>query len=111
MKRVALLFVCAVGLATGNLAAQSKDETKQRHDPLNRLTPQSSMTSFLEAARSKNYDRAMRYLNLEKLPAERQKQGPELAKQLEQILDRDPQFDVAALSENSEGARSDALPP
>jgi MscS family membrane protein len=111
MKTVALLLVCSVGLSAGFLAAQNQAWQKEPHDPFNRLTPQSSMISFLDAARAKDYDRAMRYLNLEKLSPERQKLGPDLARQLEQILDRDPQFDVAALSENPEGGPADHLPP
>jgi hypothetical protein len=35
--------------------------------------------------------------------------GPQLAQQLEQILDRDARFDVAALSRNPEGDREDGL--
>src|SRR5215467_15103864 len=102
MRKVALLLIAVLGLSAGFLSAQTKDEKKELHDPLNRLTPQSSMTSFLDASRANNYERAMRYLNLEKLPADREKQGPELASQLEKILDRDPHFDLAALSENPE---------
>src|SRR5262245_8223970 len=110
MKTVARLLVCAILLSAGASIAQSKDEKREPRDPLNRLNPQSSISSFLEAAREKNYDRAVHYLNLEKLPAETQKQGPDLARQLKQILDRDPQFDVAALSENPEGSQEDGLP-
>lgn len=38
-------------------------------------------------------------------------QEPQLARQLEQVLDRDPRFDVAALSNQPEGDRNDSLKP
>src|ERR1700679_2995949 len=37
------------------------------HDPLNRDTPRSSVFSFLEACRAKDYEQAWRYLDLRRL--------------------------------------------
>jgi len=83
-----------------------------RKDPLKRDSPQSSVFSFLEACHSRDYGRAWRYLDLRKLPEEqRWKQGPQLAQQLAQVLDRDPQFEVAALSPAPEGDLNDKLSP
>lgn len=91
--------------------AQTTPAQPRSQDPLNRETPQSTVLSFLETARAGNFDRAWRYLDLQKLPPEqRLKSGPTLARQLEQILDRDVQFDVAALSRDPEGDREDGLP-
>ncbi len=73
-------------------------------DPLDRDSPQSSAAAFLSAAEGKHYDRAWRYIDLRKLPAsERLKDGTELTQQLQQILDRDPQFDLASLTNNPDG--------
>jgi MscS family membrane protein len=73
-------------------------------DPLNRDSPQGTVTAFLAACQARDYQRAWRYIDLRKLPAnERLKDGTELAQELQQILDRDVQFDVAALSRNPEG--------
>lgn len=73
-------------------------------DPLNRDSPQSSATAFLAACHAHDYQRAWRYIDLRKLPAgQRLKDGTQLAQQLQQILDRDSQFDIAALSKNPEG--------
>lgn len=81
-------------------------------DPLNRDTPQSSVFTFLETCHARNYERAWRFLDLRKRAAgDRLKDGPRLALQLSQVLDRDTQFDVAALSRNPEGDRTDGLPP
>lgn len=61
-------------------------------DPLNRESPQSSMVAFLEACHAHENARAGKYLDLRDSSAEqRAKDGPELARQLEQILDRDAQ--------------------
>jgi MscS family membrane protein len=80
-------------------------------DPLDRDSPQSSVVSFLEACHSRNYARALRYLDLRKLPEEeRLKDGTQLAQQLEQILERDTRFDVAALSRHPEGDLTSGLP-
>jgi MscS family membrane protein len=81
-------------------------------DPLNRDSPQNSVFAFLEACRSHDYLRAAKYLDLRKLPrTERSKDGGALAQQLGQILDRDPQFEVAELSRDPEGSRTGALSP
>jgi len=77
-------------------------------DPFNRLSPQSSVISFLEASRSKNFERAARYLDLEQMPRDqRRKDGPVIAQQLGQVLDRDTDFDVADLSADAQGDLSD----
>jgi MscS family membrane protein len=96
---------------------QSKDtETTEdtggsSSDPLRRSTPQSSVLSFLELCRAGKFERAARYIDLNKLPrAERQAKGPMLAKQLSQVLDSDAQFDVAELSRDREGDTSDGRP-
>ena len=81
-------------------------------DPLDRGTPQSAVVAFLNACRARNYETARKYLDLRKLKGEqRLSGGPELAQQLEQILERDPQFDVAAVSRQPDGGGGDGLPP
>ena len=93
-------------------ASQTTPPAKNPGDPLNRDSPQSAVVSFLEASHSKNYGRAVRYLDLRNLPeARRQRDGPELARQLAEVLDRDTRFDVASLSRQPDGDTNDALPP
>jgi MscS family membrane protein len=88
-------------LLTRLCAAESKSQ-----DPLHRDTPQSAISSFLKACDSRNYQAARRYLDLRHLPDDqRLKGGPQLAQQLEQILDHDTRFDVASLSKDPEGVR------
>jgi len=81
-------------------------------DPLHRDSPQSSVVAFLEACHARNYTLAWRYLDLRKLPADqRLKEGPGLARQLAEILDRDTQFDLASLSPKPAGDPDDGLAP
>ena len=95
----------AAGQALPAPAAQAKPQ-----DPLNRTTPQSSVLAFLDACHSKNYQRALHYLDLASIPSEeRTEQGVQLAQQLEQVLNLDAQFDVAMLSRDPEGDHDDGF--
>jgi MscS family membrane protein len=108
-----------LGMCTLCPSAQAPSETPKpegqeaiAQDPLNRLSPQTSVISFLETCRSGNFERAARYLNLDRLPRDqRLNDGPRLAQQLGRLLDRDAQFDIATLSKDPQGDRSDGLPP
>ncbi len=81
-------------------------------DPLGRETPQDAVYNFLQACQSKNYRLGARYLNLTRLPpADRERVGPESARELEEVLDHDVSFDLAALNRTREGERSDGLAP
>jgi MscS family membrane protein len=98
----------AFTLLTSVLYAQTPaPETK---DPLGRTTPQESVFQFLEACHARDYTKAAHYLDLSHMPAaERPRQGPALAAQLEDLLDDTP-FDIAMLSRNAEGDTADGLP-
>jgi MscS family membrane protein len=103
----ALLPVAAAVLA--QLAAQVPAQTPapESKDPLGRDTPQSAVFQFLEACHAREYSKALRYLDLRRqTPAERTKTGPDLARQLEDLLDDTP-FDIATLSRDPEGDLSD----
>src|SRR5205807_9540938 len=81
-------------------------------DPLERESPQSSAYSFLQACHAHDYEKAAKYLDVRKLPPEqRLKDGPQLAQQLQQILNRDATFDVANLSHEPEGSPAAGLRP
>ena len=112
--RILLLLAVAFNMAGQTLPAPPSNSAavSKPPDPLNRTTPQSAVLAFLDACHSKNYQRALHYLDLEKIPPqERTEQGPELAGELEQVLNRDAQFDVAMLSHDAEGDRDDGLAP
>jgi len=98
-------LLCVAALAQSPQASKSKD-------PLERESPQSSVYAFLQACQGHDYEKAAKYLDLRKLPPDqRLKNGPELSRQLQQILDRDAQFDVANLSSEPEASRAGGLPP
>ena len=96
-------------LLAGVLSAQAPvAETK---DPLGRSTPQESVFQFLEACHARDYQKALYYLDLRSMsPAARAKDGPELAQQLEDLLDDTP-FEITTLSREPEGDQSDGLSP
>ena len=69
------------------------------------------MVQFLEACHARDYSKAAHYLDLRRMPAaDRAKQGPALATQLEDLLDDTP-FDITTLSRDPEGDTDDGLPP
>jgi MscS family membrane protein len=79
-------------------------------DPLGRSTPQQSIFNFLEACHARNYSKATYYLDLSRLSVgDRAKNGPDLAMQLEDLLD-DTTFDIVTLSRDPEGDLSDLSP-
>jgi MscS family membrane protein len=101
MSRLLTLCLVAASLSGQNAPAQN--------DPLDRLTPQSSILHFLEACHSRDYTKASYYLDLSHMsPTDRAKDGPDLARQLEDLLDDTP-FDIATLSRQPEGDQSDGL--
>jgi MscS family membrane protein len=117
-RQAGIYLIVAATLAGPRLHAQGlldiaslKGKEAAPEDPLNRLSPQSSVISFLEACQAGNFERAARYLDLDGLPRDqRASGGPELAQQLGKLLERDAQFDMAALSRSPQGDSSDGLP-
>jgi MscS family membrane protein len=98
----------AVLLCAGFISAQTPPPAPR--DLLSRDSPQSSVFHFLEACHSHDYAKAAYYLDLRRMsPLDRAKDGPDLARQLEDLLD-DTNFDIADLSRDPEGDQSDGLP-
>ena len=91
---------------------QGANSTHAPVDSLHRTTPRSAILSFLEACRSEHYPVAARYLDLSKIPADdRRSAGPDLARQLADILNKDPRFEVNQLSDDPAGDVNDGLAP
>jgi len=119
MTKVEAVLFWAVVLSPG-MYAQSGSGTPSAstakpivngEDPLHRDSPQSAVISFLQFCHSKNFTQAAKYLNFGTLSHDKRvNEGPRVAQQLGQLLDRDPAFDVAALSRNSDGGHEDGLP-
>ncbi len=107
MSRTLALLLLAGVLHAQTAAAQTP--AAQTKDPLGRDSPQSSIFHFLEACHARDYAKATYYLDLRRMaPADRAQAGPELAMQLEDLLDDTP-FDIATLSRDPDGDQSDGL--
>jgi MscS family membrane protein len=106
---LAILQVLLVPLLVAALAAQGTEPSP--NDPLGRTTPQDAIVQFLEACHARQYGKAWHYLDLRQMSStDREKEGPELAKQLEDLLDDTP-FDIATLSRSPLGDLDDGLAP
>ena len=80
-------------------------------DRLDRTTPRQSIHKFLEACHKNQFNLAARYLDLRKLSLQRRaSEGPELARDLATLLDRNARFEVSKLSDSPEGDTADTLP-
>ena len=92
-------------------STRSQPQPADTHDPFGRTSPQEAVLQFIEACHSRQYAKAAHYLDLRQWSSsEREKSGPDLARQLEDLLDDSP-FDVATLSRNPEGDLDESLPP
>lgn len=81
-------------------------------DPLKRTTPRDAIYNFLEACHAQNYALAAQYLDLSGMSARvRSTEGPDLAKELGTLLDRNPNFEVGHLSNSPEGDTTDGFTP
>jgi len=79
-------------------------------EALKRAVPRTSVSSFLERCWASDYARAAEYLDLRRLaPAERDTEGPVLARQMCHVLDRTLWIDPEQLSDDPAGARDDGL--
>lgn len=102
MKPAALWFGFVMALAAQPVVPAASVHSAA--DPLGRDTPQSAVIGFLQTCRTQDYEQAAAYLDLHALaPAQRVAQGPKLARQLEQLLDTNKQFEAGSLSQNATG--------
>ena len=103
--------ICAQ--AVGGLVSSGNSSTAApaaATDPLKRTTPRSAITAFLQACHGENYVLASQYLDLGRIrAADRATNGPQLALQLSELLNRDAQFEVGRLSNAPEGNQTDGL--
>ena len=102
MPRLLVVILLAVALP-------ARGSEPPLNDPLGRTTPRDAIFQFLEACHAHQYAKAAHYLDLHQMsPADREKNGPQLAQQLEDLLDDTP-FDIATLSRSPEADLSDGL--
>ena len=93
------------------LPTAKKAEEPVAVDPLARTTPRGTVEGYLEAIRSGDIDKAVRYLDMSNHPEEEQIfRGKERAKELIQLLDRNGYiYDINQLSALPDGTVGDEL--
>ncbi len=115
---VSLLALIAPTLRSQSFSSLLPSEKSNTQAPaattdwLKRTTPRSSIYNFLQACHDGNFAQASQYLDLRQTrPDRRATQGPELAKALGELLDRNPHFEVSQLSDAPEGNTANGLAP
>lgn len=104
--------VSALAFSLTALVSWAASPAASPTDKLGRDNPRSAVTSFLQACRKQDYERAAQYLDLRYVSNNRNGRGPELAKRLESALNLAPDFNVLQLSQNPEGgAANNGNPP
>jgi MscS family membrane protein len=80
-------------------------------DRWNRGTPRGALRSFLDLGREGNWQDAAQIMDLSAITkSEVQERGPELARQLKFLLDREEWIDLDQVSDDSQGSFDDGLP-
>ncbi len=106
-----MLFALATWVVP-EVAAQAARGAPSSAEAPNLRTPRNAVAGFLEATGRGDFTRATGFLDLRRLPeAERQREGPPLARQLRIILDQALAPDLDALSDQPEGSRREGTPP
>lgn len=96
--------------ATGN---EAQPAAAAPEDPFGRTTPAGAIAGYIQAIAARDYERAARYLDLSDMSRSRRaRQGPDLARQFQAVLDREGEIRPRTeLSRAPEGSLSDALEP
>lgn len=110
--RTLLVIGWAVGAAPGVFSQPVKPKAPtaapaKEADPYGRDTPRGTAMGFLRATQSGNHSTAAMYLQLSE--SERSRQGAELARQLQDLLDRAFTGRLPLLSDQPDGVLTDGL--
>ena len=106
MRRTLLRLAClgSVLALPATALAGPHDGLPALDSPPDRSTPRATVSFFLREARANEHLRAAYALDLRGLPNARQpRRGPELARQLEDVLDHGARIDVATIPDVPEG--------
>ena len=102
--RHALLCLGLVLLLPATAFAGPHDGLPELSSPPDRSTPRAAVAFFLREARASEHLRAAYALDLRSVPnAQQPRRGPELARQLEDVLDHGTRVDVTTLPDVPEG--------
>ncbi len=89
--------------------ATQKKETGP-HDKYNRISPRESFQGLSDALENRDYELALNYMDLRKLPSHIKGRDIKLSRELKIILDRSPWVDPDTLSTDNSGLNNDGLP-
>ena len=101
---------------TAQSSSNAKTEQKKLvkvgpDDDYDRGVPRTSVAGYFKALKNNDLERAAQYLDLRNLPkGYSYKDGPELARQLQVVLDRSLWVEMDLLSTDPEGHSDDGLP-
>ncbi|RKH56463.1 mechanosensitive ion channel family protein [Corallococcus aberystwythensis] len=100
-----LVALLLLGCVLGGLPASALNGgLGQVPQDLDRTSPRATAQGFLDAVHRGNYTRAAHYLYLDHLPAaEQPTKGPQLARKLKFVLDRELSVDTSVLPKTPEG--------
>ncbi len=97
-------FIIALAVVLNCFEGFCAAPTASAADKLNRTNPRSAVTAFLQTCHGDDYSTAAQYLDLSRIAArDREREGPQLAKDLEAILNSAAHFDVLRLSQEPQG--------
>jgi small-conductance mechanosensitive channel len=103
LTRFVFFVFVFVGLSAASPAALAgvNDGLAHSDATLDQATPRRSMSGFLNAAHAGNFNEAARYLDLRDITlAEQSLRGPELARDLAYVLDRNAKIDLTAIEDD-----------
>ncbi|MCW8193480.1 mechanosensitive ion channel family protein [Proteobacteria bacterium 005FR1] len=96
----------------GESAEATASEAEKPADPLGRTTPRGTFEGYIKAVSQENYQRAAQYLDLAPLPLDKRIRAEQMARILQQALDRNGTVRPAVmLSSEPAGQVDDNLPP
>ena len=97
----------ALAISSLLLSSAQQPPAPVESDPLGRSTPHGCVFGFLKAVGEEDYTRAEEYLDLR----DKRTAAPDLARQLQTVLDRGLSRDLSRLNRTVEGDTGDGLPP
>lgn len=91
-------------------AKQTPEKETGPHDKYDRITPRGSFQGLTKALDERDYELALKFMDLRKLPAGISGKDLELARELKIILDLSPWIDDDTVSHDVSGYQNDGLP-
>ena len=99
---------CATAAVLGKGEEAATEAAPLPVDELGRSTPRGTVVGFLDAIAKQDFDKASQYLDLQKIPqASRKTRGPELAQDLQALLDKGGWFFPSSMISNDRDGKKE----